>query len=125
MNTARDISIGKDKVIKWIKFDPGNDNDILEIDELLRPTFDFWNRLETQCMATCCGIDAYTFGEEDIRNAIEGLDMTQLAVTLKYAKAEILQSNRTVVLSSKLNNLFHKHVFIELIDHILKIVDGD
>ncbi|MBT1696054.1 hypothetical protein KK083_04140 [Fulvivirgaceae bacterium PWU4] len=125
MTTAKDISTGKDKVIKWIGFDACNDSDIFEIDDLLKPSFDFWDKLETQCMAACCGIDAYSFWEEDIRNAIKGCDKPQLTSTLKYTKAEILQSNRTVVSSSRLNNLFHKHVFIQLIDHILRSIDGD
>ena len=61
------ISIGKDKWIKWVDFNryvydqciPINYDQCFEIDYLLEPTFDFWNKLETECVAGCCGINAY------------------------------------------------------------------
>jgi hypothetical protein len=122
METTKDISIGKDKWIGWIDFDSTNDNDLFEIDDLLRPTFNFWDKLETQCVAGCCGIDAYSFWEEDIKRAVDKVDKTDLIKNLLTAKAEIESRSERIVISGKLNNLIDKSVFIQLLDHIVTTI---
>jgi hypothetical protein len=123
MESTKDISIGENNWIKWVDFDPMDDNSILEIDNLLKPTFDFWDGLETQCLAECCGIDAFAFWEEDIMRSSKELDHTQLVVDLRNVKAELIKSSKTIVLSSKLNNLLDKAVFVKLVDHILTTIE--
>lgn len=122
MATTKDISIAENNWIKWIEFDPMDDNAILEIDNLLEPTFDFWEGLETHCVAECCGIDAFAFWKEDIIRSSNS-DQTQLIIDFRNVKKELTKSNKTIVLSSKLNNLLDKGVFIKLIDHILTTIE--
>jgi hypothetical protein len=122
METTRDISIGKDKWIRWIHFDSTSDNDLFEIDDLLGPTFDFWDKLETQCVAGCCGIDAYTFWDDDIKFAVDKMDKAELIKNLLSAKTEIESRSETIVISRKLNNLIDKSVFIQLLDHIVTTI---
>lgn len=127
METTKDISIGKDKWISWIDFDFTRNDDLFEIDDLLKLTFDFWDRLETQCMAECCGIDAYAFWEDDIKLAVDKMDKADIVKKLHIAKTEIKNRSETILTSTKLNNLIHKSVFIQLLDHITTIIalEGD
>ena len=123
MDPTKDISIANNQWIKWIEFDPTDDNAILEIDNLLKPTFNFWDGLETQCVAECCGIDAFAFWEEDILRSSKNFDQTQLVTDLRNVKTELAVSSKTIVSSSKLNNLLNKGVFIKIIDHILTTIE--
>ncbi len=118
MEINRDISIGKGQSIKWIELD-NNDGDLLRIDALLDPTIPFWKSLETQCCAECCGIEAFALWPEDIRRASLEVDAAELKKQLMRLKAEISKSHCNIVVSSQLNNLFDKRVFISLIDHIV------
>ena len=123
MTTSKGISIGDNKWIKWGNFNPSNNSEIIEIDELLKPTYDFWTGLETQCVAECCGIDAFSFWEDDIKEAISGIDKTQLIIDLKNVKAQLIKTNMKIVSSYKLNNLMDKGVFIQLIDLIVETIE--
>jgi hypothetical protein len=118
MVDENDISIGENAWIKWVDFEPG-DNEILEIDELLKPTFDFWSALETECVAGCCGIGAFSFWKEGIVRAAADFGNIKLQSHLSDIKEQLIKSGKTTVSSTRLNNLFHKEVFIELLDHIL------
>ncbi len=114
-----DINIGKDQWIKRIRFYDKDHEDLFEIDDLLRPSFDLWDRLETQCMAECCGINAYTFWEQDIKLATEHLDKTELIKKLLYAQSEILKRKESVLISEKLNDILDASVFVQLLEHII------
>ena len=121
MNSTNDISIGKNKWIKWKDFDPVGKN-ILEIDDLLKPTFEFWDKLETQCMVACCGIDAFALWEEDIIKASNDFNKVKLINEFQQIKIFIINAKEEIVASTRLNNLFDKSVFIELIDHFVKSI---
>ena len=123
MTTSKGISIGKNRWIKWVNIDPLNNNELIEIDDILKPTYDFWDGLETQCVAGCCGLDAFSFWEDDIKNSINYIDKTQLISDFKNVKAELIKTNKTVVSSDRLNNSMQKKVFISLIDHILTTIE--
>lgn len=123
MATTKDISIGKNNLIKWVEFDPMDENAILEIDYLLKPTFDFWHGIETQCVADCCGIDAFAFWPDDIIKSSAEFDQTQLVVDLRNVKEELTMSPKRIVSSMRLNALLDKGVFIELVDHILATIE--
>lgn len=120
------ISIGKDKWIKWIEFD-SQKSKILNIDELLEPTWDFWELLETECAAACCGINAFSFWIEDIQKTAILFDKSELLAKLVLLKEEIASqckyNPRIILYSLKLNYLFDKSVFIQLIDHIINTID--
>ncbi len=114
----KDISIGKDSWIKWIELDPGDDN-LFDIDPLLESTKNFWLDLETHCVAECCGIDAFALWPEDIKNAATSFSEHGLKQQLLTIKDAITKTECNIVISKRLNNLFHKRVFIQLLDHII------
>jgi hypothetical protein len=117
MDITDDISIGENKSIKWIEIAP--DAKDTNFDEQLSKTKPFWKYLETQCLSGCCGIDAFTFWPEDIRIAKEKCNDPQLIEKLTELKLDIQHIETDVISSIFLNNLFHKNVFIQLMDHIL------
>ena len=119
MQETKDISIGQDKWIKWIELDPNN-KDEFEIDPSLESTKPFWKNLETECVAECCGIDAFSFWPENIQKASKDFDTIGLKAQLVKLRDAVIQSNSKVVVSERLNNLFDKKVFVELVDHIIR-----
>jgi hypothetical protein len=120
MEITKDISIGKNKWIKWIEIDPTATD--TNIDDKLLKTKSFWTYLETECVAGCCGIDAFAFWSEDIKIAKEKFNDPYLREYLEELKKEIQNAETVVISSYFLNNNFHKNLFIDLIDHLLKNV---
>lgn len=121
MEITKDISIGENKWIKWIELDPTAIE--TNIDDQLLKTKLFWTYLETECVAGCCGIDAFAFWPDDISIAKEKFNDPHLKEYLQKFKQEIQNIETDVISSTFLNNLFHKNVFIELIDHLLKNIE--
>jgi hypothetical protein len=117
MVETKDISIGQDRWIKWVELGP-NDADLYNIDHLLEPLEQLWQNLETECVAACCGINAFALWPEDIENASKHLDTINLKDHLLQLKKDLTQVDKNIIVSKRLNNLFDKQVFIQLLDHI-------
>jgi hypothetical protein len=121
-----EISIGQDRWISFGDLDGGQARAI-EIDPHLALVMPFFNRLETECVADCCGIDAYRLWPEDIKKAVATLDQPQLeklARDLVSALSEIEQLPCDTVVSTRLNQYFRKAVFISVLAHISKVVES-
>ena len=119
MKNKDNISIGENIWIEWIDFDYKNSNP-KEIDEFLQPTMNFWAGLEIHCVAGCCGIDAFSFWSEDIKNSSNQFGQNYLIEELNVLKYKICHLDNDELMSNRMNNLFHKKVFSHLIDHILQ-----
>jgi hypothetical protein len=117
MVETKDISIGQDRWIKWVELDP-NDADLYNLDHLLEPLEQLWQNLETECVAACCGIDAFALWPEDIENASKDLNTIELKNHLVQLKKDVSQVGTNIIVSKRLNNRFDKKVFIQLVDHI-------
>lgn len=119
-----DIWIGEDR---WIEFgkladDPSRKD---SIDELLAPVLPFLDKLETECVAACCGIDAFNLGPEQIVKALATLDagtIEKLPEELTAIQNAIESSNCDTVVSHRLNQLFRKEVFVSVIEHLRTVV---
>ncbi len=111
------ISIGKDV---WIPFIDvlGRQEGAVSIDDLLKPLDSFWKSLETECVAACCGINAFALWPEDIRRASAGGDRKQLVDALASLRRFVESSSSDVFVSQKLNNYFDRQVLLGIIDHI-------
>lgn len=112
-----DISIDKDKWITCIALD--HTQAILDIDAFLEPTISFWKYLETNCVSACCGIEAFALWPEDIKHAKQQMNDLHIKQKFEKLKYDLLEQSETQLISSYLNNLFHKTVFIQLINHIV------
>jgi hypothetical protein len=113
-----DIFIGDDKWIKFIDL-TGRYNMAVEIDRHLSPIIDFINSLETQCNAMCCGFDAFDFTPEGIAKSASKNDVRDLRRKFADVINVIDGLQAQVIVSSRMNNLADKTVFLQLLRHIL------
>lgn len=118
---SNDISIGKDE---WLVFHDIThlSTDPVELDDALSPIRPFLDALETECVAECCGVDAYGFWQADIEQAVAQFNCEELLQSLKSVRQYAAETNSDLLVSHRMNNLFHRKTFLELIDHILKCV---
>jgi hypothetical protein len=105
----------------WIDPDT-SDNNLFEVDDLLTPTFDFFDKLEIHCMAECCGIGAFSFEPTDIEKASKNLDKNKLIEVFERTIKKLNDTTEKTVTSSRLNNLFDKTTFIHLLEHTIVIL---
>lgn len=117
-NNTNDIYIGETERIPWVDFDPAGNN-LFEIDYIVAKHDDFWTFLQIFCVPECCGIDAFRFYPDDIKNAAVHADKELLKSDLSALKNDLLRSDKKIVISSRLNNLIDKTVFIKLLNHII------
>jgi len=118
VSNNQDISIGENQWIDWVEFDALAANPT-DIDNLLKPTIDFWKKLETECVAPCCGIDAFAFWPADIEKASANFDDKWIILELTKLKKGISEIDNSVIVSTLLNQLIHKNVFLRLLDHLI------
>jgi hypothetical protein len=120
-----DIRIGEKEWITFVDIAGRPYDQAVSIDHLIFPMESFWSALELNCVASCCGIDAFSLLPKDAQ-----------AVVLSHAKEEILarlvclrefveKSSADTFVSSRLNNLFDKKVLLEVVHHVHRTVATD
>lgn len=112
-----DIHISETERIHWVEFDTSS-NALIDVDYIVAKHDDFWTFLQIFCVPDCCGLDAFRFYPDDIKNAASHVDKELLKSDLSNLKTDLLSSDKEIIISSRLNNLVDKTVFIQLIDHI-------
>jgi len=112
-----DIPIGEDAWIENIDI-AGRYAQAVDIDAHLAGLWPLLERLETECVADCCGFDAYDFTREGIAAALPGLEPTQLHAAYAAATRALAALPGDVILSSRMNNLAHKRMLLRLLEHI-------
>ncbi|WP_332860288.1 DUF6331 family protein [Janthinobacterium svalbardensis] len=112
-----DIQIGDDAWIEFIDLD-GRYAQAIDIDALLGELWPLICRLETHCVAGCCGMDAYDFTREGIATALLELDRAQLHAACAQARAAVTAVASDVLLSNTMNHMVDKRVFLQLLDHL-------
>jgi hypothetical protein len=122
-----DIRIGEDR---WIETGTLNLNDprMADLDPWLNPLDSFLGLLETYCVAGCCGIDAFGFLPGEIRTAVARLspnEVARLLAELFVLREAVAALDCETVSSRRLNQLFRKIVFLELVDHIRSVVAAE
>jgi hypothetical protein len=78
------IPIGENQRIHWVEFDAVS-NDFADVDYVVAKHPDFWAFLEINCVAGCCGLDAFRFYPDDIIHASTQIDKEALKEDLKIA----------------------------------------
>lgn len=112
------IPIGEDHYIDWIDFDPIA-SPVFRVDDLNEPLGTFWGRLEIDCMALCCGVDAFNFMPDTILQRTTELDWSRVTTELKSLREQVQQLAEPIVVSGRLNQLFEKSVYLRLLDHLI------
>ena len=121
-----DISVGKDRWIEFGDIDADWANAI-PVDSILAPVLAFVERLETNCLVACCGIHAFSFWPDDIKNALGKLDLEaieSLAASLANVHAKINGMNADLFKSPRLNQCFHKVALLRLLTHVRHVVEN-
>ena len=96
---------------------------LLDLDPYMAPLNVFFDKLEVECVRECCGIEAFSFMPEDIHKALVGLSVETVIIQLKAMQTAIEEQwwCKTVG-STILNNNFDRKLFLQLLDHIIKII---
>ena len=96
---------------------------LLELDLYIAPLNTFFDKLEVECVRECCGIQAFSFMPEDIHKALVGLSAETIVTQLKAMQTAIEEQWWCKTVSSTiLNNNFDRKVFLQLLNHIIKII---
>ncbi|VWC37649.1 DUF6331 family protein [Burkholderia lata] len=121
-----DISIGPDR---WIEFGDlsGGQAQALAIDPCLAEVMPLIDALETDCVAACCGIDAFGFWPDEIAVAVGSRErdaLARLADDLLSVQRSIDALPSDLVVSTRMNQYFRKAVVLELLAHIRTTIDA-
>ena len=96
---------------------------LLDLDPYIAPLNTFFDRLEVECVRECCGIQAFSFIPDDIQKALVGLSAETVIIQLKAMQTAIEEQWWCKTGSSTmLNNNFDRKVFLQLLNHIIKII---
>jgi hypothetical protein len=112
-----DILIGDDKWIEFISLE-GRYDQAVEVDQYLNGLWPLIEKLETHCVAGCCGFDAFDFTQDGIYQALDNLNCHQLLEACTVAQNLIWSVESTVIVSTRMNNLADRHVFMQLLEHV-------
>ena len=113
-----DINIGQDKWIRFVDISNRPYELSISIDHLISPMESFWSALETNCVAGCCGIDAFSLWPEDIQGVSSSQDAQAISLGLESLGEFVEKSIADTFVSSRLNNLFDRRVLLALIQHL-------
>ena len=116
-NRQYDIQIADDAWIEYIDI-AGRYDQAIDIDALLDGLWPLICRLETHCVAGCCGMDAYDFTREGVATALLKLDRAQLHAACAAARIAVAATASDVLLSNTMNHYADKRVFLQLIEHL-------
>lgn len=112
-----DIPIGEDEWIPFVALH-GRLQDAATVDELLQPLAPLFDRLETHCVAGCCGLSAFDFRVESVDAAAKELDCARLLPEIETVAAAVGQLPQSVLLSQRLNNYIGKTTFLQLLGYL-------
>ena len=112
-----DIQIADDAWIEYIDIE-GRYDQATDIDALLDGLWPLICRLETHCVAGCCGMDAYDFTREGVATALLELDCAHLHAACAAARMAVAATASDVLLSNTMNHYADKRVFLQLLAHL-------
>ena len=116
------IKIGENRWIKRVEISSDDYAKAENIDPCLTKNEEFWSLLESQCVAGCCGIDAFDFYPEEIASVASKFSGGRIRSEFIEAAEIIRNSDKTVFFSNRLNWYFSKSVLSELVDHIIESI---
>ena len=118
------ILIGNNLFIEELPID--YNGKLLDLDPYMAPLNIFFDKLEVECVRECCGIQAFSFMPEDIHKALVGLSSESIVTQLKAMQTAIEEQwwCKTVGCTI-LNNNFDRKVFLQLLSHIIKIIEDN
>ncbi|ELW9447634.1 hypothetical protein KDW19_08475 [Burkholderia cenocepacia] len=121
-----DIGIGQDR---WIECGdlPVDLSDAIDVDPHLAAVMPLIDALETNCVAGCCGIDAFGLWSDEIAVALDTWDadaLTRLVDDLLSIRHAIEALPSDIVVSKRINQYFRKTAMLELLAHLRTAIDA-
>ncbi|HDR9797534.1 TPA: hypothetical protein QDC59_001088 [Burkholderia cenocepacia] len=121
-----DIGIGQDR---WIECGdlPADLRDAIDVDPHLAAVMPLIDALETNCVAGCCGIDAFGLWSDEIAVARDTWDsdaLTRLVDDLLSIRHAIEALPSDIVVSKRINQYFRKTAMLELLAHLRTAIDA-
>ena len=93
-----------------------------DADKYLELNLEFWQDLEKHCVAECCGIGAFDFSKENIKETIVFYNELDITNNLEELVTGINNSKTKTVSSSILNLSENKEIFKTRIEKILSFI---
>lgn len=121
---SRALQPPKDAILlgggKWIEHVDltGRYDSAVDIDPWIKDLEPMWSALETECVADCCGIDAFDFCPENLATVEQKLERTVVCHRLKGLRSQLEALPGDVFVSRRLNNYSARSVFFALLDHL-------
>jgi len=111
------IDLGNDKtlVLTPIKI---NSQSIFSIDSSLEKLKHLLTQLESNCVAECCGIDAFNFTTTHLKEIKPHLNLEDIKLNIQVVEAELNQINAEIFISDRLNYSLHRKDFFKLLNHV-------
>jgi len=119
--TPNGIRIGDDNWIMWIDYDPAKE---VSGNLLFAPLKDLWSHLETNCVADCCGLDAFDFSPENVQRATIKLADPSLSQKLSKLRSQLAASCDIAYDITRWNCSLQRDMLIQLVDHISRCVNA-
>lgn len=94
----------------------------IDIDAYFTGLWPLIDRLETTCVADCCGFDAYDFTRAGVAEALHGLDHTAQATACQQASTALAASAGDIFVSPRMNNYASKQMLLQLLAHLASCI---
>ena len=94
----------------------------INIDKILNENKEFWQDLETYCVAECCGIDAFNIGKDHLLLTIKHYELQTIMNHLRRVIEIVDKSEKENVQSYLFNHIESKKEFKDRMNTILNIV---
>lgn len=116
---SNDISIGPRH---WINVEKTTlSGELIELDPLMEELLPMRQALETECVAACCGIDAFGLWPEDVLEHSAYLPKAKLHSQLNALINNIEQQPDADYYSRRLNDCFSRATLLQLLQHLQAI----
>ena len=101
------------------------DQDLLWIEALSERVEGFLEKCEINCVAGCCGVDAYCFSAAIVRPAAMEVGAKELISDLRTLRSTLEASSKPTVVINSLNNLLDRQDVINFLIHLESLCAGN
>ncbi len=103
----------------------GDREKAIRIDEWMVELQPLWAALETDCVAACCGLDAFVFWPEAIQNNTRHLPKAPLIAQLKIFQNKIENIYGNDLVSFRLNSYFTKNTLLHFLAYLIGVLSAE
>ncbi len=90
----------------------------IEVDSWIVELEPLWRLLETDCVAACCGVDAFDFSPDRLSAAMQNLNRSDVCTKMAALRDRVISVQSGAFVSRRLNSYFDRSVLVALLDHL-------